>query len=872
MSEPDPFDTSDPAADAELDAYLALLFPEPGDLVNVRLLHPEWPRARRDDETDEQWMAFVRRCCPSPRLQHVVPRSDVRALVRAYERNRPERNVYVGTVARRERDGGGSKRNLGLARVLWCELDSGPAATLAGLYSECTYTFGDIPRPSGVIESSPGRLHAYWRLREPIDASSPEGAARLEAMVRGIALMLGGDTNACDAARILRPPTTTNHPSPDKRALGRVDSPVRILELTPGLEYDVDAFAACEARGAAARPTRVRPASGGGTEQNPLDPEQLGRLLALIRATDYRSDKIDGGTCSRAEWFGLLCDARALTAPEDDEDGLAVVLEWAATDEEHDDEASADGNTAIWHSIARDGRRNGGGLFAAAAEVTGRELGDIVREIRGIEDEPATGFPAVEPEPAGATTTLKKRPVVLSYKTPHKSAVAFQRARPHLRRFRNEWCEYDGGAYVVREDSAVERDVVFFLDSAKIRESDGKGGFTSARYDVNPSRIDGVKRSLRAIALVEDRAGTDGLKAEPPFWIDGAGDDPRDLIVVRNGILNTRTRTLQPHTPRLFTHTLVPYDYDPHAAAPEWLRFVDSIFPDDRPSADLLQEMFGYLVSADTSLQCIFALIGKPASGKGTVGRVVSALVGPQNVTSPTIGSLAGAFGMQSLLYKSLALIGDARIGPRTDKATLLETLLSISGEDNKSVNRKNTTAWEGRLGVRIMLIANRFPNLSDETGALARRIVPLRFSQSFEGREDGGLTDRLTAELPGILVWSLDGLARLRRAGRFTETPAGLSTLRELRAVGSPVSRFAADRLVFEPSARALCGDVYPDYQAWCSDKGERPLTAAELGGELHELFSIESKRRRIGEGDKRPWFYIGVRLTDAMRATTEG
>jgi putative DNA primase/helicase len=41
---------------------------------------------------------------------------------------------------------------------------------------------------------------------------------------------------------------------------------------------------------------------------------------------------------------------------------------------------------------------------------------------------------------------------------------------------------------------------------------------------------------------------------------------------------------------------------------------------------------------------------------------------------------------------------------------------------------------------------------------------------ESFLGRENRKLTGELTAELTGILSWSLDGLDRLNRQGKFTE------------------------------------------------------------------------------------------------------
>ena len=482
-------------------------------------------------------------------------------------------------------------------------------------------------------------------------------------------------------------------------------------------------------------------------------------------------------------------------------------------------------------------------------------------------DEPTPDYPELE-EDAVTTKTTAKSPE-LSYGKPMRSAELYHATRPHLRNYRDEWMEYSSGAYVSVEPAALWRDVARWLQSARVRVEDktakgAKKKYTLAAYDVTPKRVSDVLRCLQAVSLIPDPQRVDGTKREPPFWLDREGDDPADLIVCANGLVNTRTRDLIPHTPNYFSRTLLPYAYDPSATAPEWERFVGRLFPDDTESAALLQEMCGYLISHDTSMQCIFALIGVPASGKGTTARVVRGLVGEANTASPTIRSLAGDFGLQPLLYRSLAIIGDARVGPRTDTASLLETLLSISGEDSRSVNRKNSSFWEGRLGVRIMLIANRFPQLGDHTGALARRIVPLRFAESFEGREDRGLTDRLLAELPGILTWALHGLARLRATGRFTETTAGRTTLSELRRIGSPIGRYAEERLLKREGAQVLKSEVYQDFQGWCEENGERAVPSAKLGEELRELLSVGEARPRLTGTRRRPEVYTGVELAE--------
>ena len=98
---------------------------------------------------------------------------------------------------------------------------------------------------------------------------------------------------------------------------------------------------------------------------------------------------------------------------------------------------------------------------------------------------------------------------------------------------------------------------------------------------------------------------------------------------------------------------------------------------------------------------------------------------------------LANNFGLAPLIDKPLAIISDARLSGRSDQAVIVERLLSISGEDILSVDRKHREPWTGSLPTRFLLLSNELPRLSDASGAMASRFVVLTLRNSFYGRED---------------------------------------------------------------------------------------------------------------------------------------
>jgi hypothetical protein len=108
-------------------------------------------------------------------------------------------NVYVSVNAYKP---GRSRVRDAIAGVrhLFLEEDSDGPGLLATLS-----TRPDLPPPSYVVHSSPGRLHVLWRVREEITP------ARIEALQKQLAREFGTDRAATSSAQTTRLPGFFNH-------------------------------------------------------------------------------------------------------------------------------------------------------------------------------------------------------------------------------------------------------------------------------------------------------------------------------------------------------------------------------------------------------------------------------------------------------------------------------------------------------------------------------------------------------------------------------------------------------------------------------------------------------------------------------------
>lgn len=321
------------------------------------------------------------------------------------------------------------------------------------------------------------------------------------------------------------------------------------------------------------------------------------------------------------------------------------------------------------------------------------------------------------------------------------------------------------------------------------------------------------------------------------------------------------TLALLSHTPMFFTPNALNYRYDPAASSPAaWLAFLAQLWPNDDESIETLQEIFGYALTADTSQQKAFLLVGPKRSGKGTIARVLRALVGAENAVAPTLAGIGTNFGLQPLIGKRVAVISDARLSGRTDQAVIAERILSITGEDAITIDRKYREAWTGRLGVRFLVLTNELPRLADASGALASRFIVLVLTQSFFGREDPGLTDKLLPELPGILNWAIEGWRRLRDRGHFVQPAAAAEAVEELEELGSPISAFVREYCEIGAGRSVAVDTLFVSWQDWCVQQGRayagdkqrfgRDLRAAVPALKVSKPRDDNGRRVRVYEG----------------------
>lgn len=464
--------------------------------------------------------------------------------------------------------------------------------------------------------------------------------------------------------------------------------------------------------------------------------------------------------------------------------------------------------------------------------------------------------------------TKQKDAVILARSTPHKSAELFrQLKRPTLINVADEWLAYDdAGAYRYIEDDDIDAEVQRFLIAAKLRAVNPE---TNAQILLafNPKRND-VGEVYAALKRLCHRE-----RLTAPCWLTESSEprpEARNVIACRNGLLDVSTGELHSHTPDFFTRHALPIDYTSAAARPvQFFKFLREVTKDRNSLAFAIQEMMGYYLTSDTEQEVVHYLLGKSRGGKGTLMKIIAALVGPQNMCAPTIRSFANDFWAWPLRDKSLAMVTDMAITDRDAIKLAANHINMISGRDPVDVNRKHKDPITAvTLPTRVLMAGNYLPDFGEHAVALTNRLLVIPFDVSFKGREDRSLARRMIRdELPGILVWCLAGLRRLRERKHFLEPAESIAEKRKLVRLANPVLSFIEESCIVTAGASVAKDTLYTAYKSWCERAGVRGvLTRDTFALRLYETVpGLREFRPRIG-GRQVPHFN-GLRIDNAAR-----
>lgn len=323
------------------------------------------------------------------------------------------------------------------------------------------------------------------------------------------------------------------------------------------------------------------------------------------------------------------------------------------------------------------------------------------------------------------------------------------------------------------------------------------------------------------------------------------------LIPLRNGYLQHRggSFSLEPHDKSLGVRYLIDCAYDPTFPRPRlFMDLIERILPDADVRARV-QEYLGYTLMPDARYQRATLWVGDGANGKGTLTRIVQSL--HRQIAAVRLDQLSN-FDLDGLPDASLICCDEA---PRTGIGEgIMKTL--IAGE-KASIKRKFKDTLSAEVHGKWLMLANELPRIKDKSDGFWRRIDIVPFTIQVPVEERDPLLDQkvIQDELPGVLNWLLDGLARLLARGNFDAVkPAAMRLLDvDAKTSSNPLRAWVDEREVTlgKPGATSKMV-VYNAYSHWAEDNGYRPENTGDFWEGLKKVLGPIEETRAFHAGQR--------------------
>ncbi|MAG50375.1 hypothetical protein CL621_01890 [archaeon] len=345
-----------------------------------------------------------------------------------------------------------------------------------------------------------------------------------------------------------------------------------------------------------------------------------------------------------------------------------------------------------------------------------------------------------------------------------------------------------------------------------------------------------------------------------------------DLIAVKNGILNLRTKELKDFNPEQRFFVKNPIIYDPKAKCPKIIRFLKEIL-ENKEDLDIVQELFGFCLVRDYFLERSIFLWGGGRNGKSKLLDIMRSFLGPSNcVEIPLQDFERDNFAVSNLHKKLVNLSADLS----SEAIGYSGTFKKLTGRDLVTANRKHRERISFVSYAKQIFAGNDIPETKDMSNGFFIRWVILKFPLTFlpqgdidqkpKGERENIRLDNPDIikglinpkELSGLLNWSLEGLERLYKNKEFSHSKGMESVKNEWIRKSNSFEGFFAECLELDFDSLVKVSELNGKYNEYCSKNGVRRIGPKDFNLKLEgkgcegKAKTIEGKSYKVWEGIK--------------------
>ncbi len=336
----------------------------------------------------------------------------------------------------------------------------------------------------------------------------------------------------------------------------------------------------------------------------------------------------------------------------------------------------------------------------------------------------------------------------------------------------------------------------------------------------------------------------------------------KDLINLKNGIYSIVDKQLTEHSPKYFFTWQLPLNYVAGATCPAVMGALNTILSAD--DIKVIQEWFGYCLYRDYALKKSVIFVGEQNTGKTTLLSLFISFVGVENISGVSLEQLTSTtFALAHLRDKFINIYDDLSYKDVNDNGMFK----MVTGNGTITGEFKYGHQFQFRNFAKLTFSCNKIPNVKDAYDeAYFNRWIIIEFNRQIE-KPDPALFNKISTdeELSGLLNFSLEGLTRLLKNGKFSYEKSEDEIKEQMQKSGSPVAQFAYDCLEEYGGGSIAKDDMVQYFRAYAKDHALPSMSKEKLGRKLPQYATYIDGGRQGGRGIQIS-VWQNVRLKDGL------
>lgn len=361
-----------------------------------------------------------------------------------------------------------------------------------------------------------------------------------------------------------------------------------------------------------------------------------------------------------------------------------------------------------------------------------------------------------------------------------------------------------------------------------------------------------------------------------------------------NGVVDLRSGELLQHTREMMCTKMIPFDYDPSARCPLFMRFLERIMGGGETASadqqetssqliDCLQKVFGCSATGrfEKLLVILYGSVGD--NGKTTLLEIIRKALGNNPYSKEYTGELkvstitarsagsnnAGSDDIADLKGCRFVTIAEPEEGIHLS-VSLMKYITGGGQMKARHLHEKHITFMPVHT---LFFDGNHFPVINNSRDPVWNRIRGIPFLVTIpKDQQDTSLPDKLEAELPGILSWIVRGAIWYAEFG-LEFPPAVTALTEEYRVKSDHFMAFVEDCCIRGEDVFVPVAKLKQAYEMWIASNGEDKLSmlsSAAFNDRVQQLGCKKGKPTVKEPGQLkghqvRSW--MGIRLRPEIR-----